>query len=322
MNQKPFFFKYVHFENLAPLKRSDFKIVDSVLDCTKQNRISFDDVRAVYDVDYQRADFGKNSIMILTPNSILNTLNPAHLRELCLKRNQIEYVQPNSLASLINLEKLDLSHNCISHLSKTTFQKCPNLVDIDLSHNRIDYMRTTLFAPLKKLQRICLDHNTISLLAKTTFANQKELKFLDLSHNKLHDIKTEFFQNLSNLQMLMLNDNLIYYVQNNSFRNCTNLQVLCLHGNRISFLDDRVLNGFKSKLHLPITVTLYDNNGFYLDNRTYRKDICVDILNVKDIKQMNVFVNSKIFDIIKNNMSSYQIVKLFLSYYMTFLEKE
>ncbi len=316
VNQKPFFYKYVQFESLAPVTANDFNIEAGVLDCKKQSRISFGDVKAAYGTNYRTADFSENAIMILTPSSILNILNPMDLTELCLQKNQIEFIHPNTFASLVNLEKLDLSHNCISHLSRSVFVKCPQLVDLNLSHNQIDYVRTSLFACLKKLRTLRLNNNTISLLAKTTFANQSELQFLDLSHNKLHDIKADFFQHLSKLQMIMLNDNLIYFVQNNSFRGCTNLQMVCLHANRISFLDDKVLRGFRDLLHKPMTVTLYENNGFYIDNRTYKKSNCVEILNASDINQMNAFLKSNLFEIVEKNLSEKQIVKLFLAYYI------
>ncbi|XP_058798231.1 protein slit isoform X2 [Phymastichus coffea] len=111
---------------------------------------------------------------------------PPETTELYLDVNDIKTIQPERLAHLSILTRLDLSNNQIGMLSNDTFRNLTNLAHLIISYNKLQCVQRGALAGLKSLRIISLHGNDISVIPEGAFEDLKSVTHIALGSNPLY----------------------------------------------------------------------------------------------------------------------------------------
>ncbi|XP_045157005.2 toll-like receptor 4 [Mercenaria mercenaria] len=160
-----------------------------------------------------------NTYMDLSHCSYIN------LKSLKLRSNNLQYLNATiqSPEKVVNLYEVDLSLNDLEYLSPFLLGSILSLEKLHLAHNKLYRMASLaefkyLFSAIKNLWYLDLSNNHFSWLPRTTFSNTLNLTFLDLSYNQLSSISFEIMH-LIKLRFLNMEYNMVRYIDGTDFRN-------------------------------------------------------------------------------------------------------
>ncbi|TFK72913.1 L domain-like protein [Pluteus cervinus] len=152
-----------------------------------------------------------------------------YLKKLCLRQNDISFLDPEVFEVLVNLEELDLYDNKVKHVGRA-LDKLDKLLVLDLSFNLLKSVPEGL-DNLQALHTIYFVQNKISAIsglhASTT------LRSLELGSNRLR--KIEGLDALVNLEELWLGKNKLTKIEN--LGHLKSLKILAIQSNRIVKLE-------------------------------------------------------------------------------------
>uniref|UniRef100_A0ABD2X9L2 Protein slit n=1 Tax=Trichogramma kaykai TaxID=54128 RepID=A0ABD2X9L2_9HYME len=111
---------------------------------------------------------------------------PPETTELYLDVNDIRTIQPERLAHLSVLQRLDLSNNLIGMLSNNTFKNLTKLAHLIISYNKLQCVQRNALAGLKNLRVFSLHGNDISVIPEGAFDDLKSVTHLALASNPLY----------------------------------------------------------------------------------------------------------------------------------------
>ncbi|XP_029312555.1 decorin-like [Cottoperca gobio] len=140
-----------------------------------------------------------NSIQSLQPQSLASL---QFLERLDLSFNQLRWLPQDFSQSLSSLQELQLDHNLLLHLDSFSLGDFQNLKKLDLSHNRIRTMDVGAFSSLSRLSLLNLEGNRLNVLTDGLLSRQQSLEVLLLSHNNISLIETEALAPLRSLTLL------------------------------------------------------------------------------------------------------------------------
>jgi len=166
------------------------------------------------------------------------------LLEINLSNNLIDYISPEFLSTLPNLQIMKLSANKISTMtmSPSLFQ----LRDLDLSGNKLVKISADNLAGLESLTHLSLANNQIQTIHPATFRNASQILVLDISDNQLMSLP-DTLKYLHNLQTLDIGGNYIQEIGADSpLSSMSGLWRLQLHGNRIRNISHDVFTHLKT----------------------------------------------------------------------------
>ncbi|XP_037908656.1 toll-like receptor Tollo [Hermetia illucens] len=199
----------------------------------------------------QTVDLCDNKITNL-PSAIFSALG--RLKNLYLRRNEMNFIADRAFEGLVSLTIVDLSENKLSNLPPELFSEAKYVKEIYLRNNTINVLAPGLFSDLAELLVLDLGHNELSSqwVNAATFVGLKRLILLDLSNNKINKLESPMFRSLHTLQILKLQDNYIDAIPENTFAELTNLHTLILSNNRLSTIDSYTLRGLYGILILSL----------------------------------------------------------------------
>lgn len=220
------------------------------------------------------------------------------IKNLDLRRSQIEMIKQKAFVGLIFLENLDLSHNNIGSIYPGTFTGVKKIKYIDLSYNRVNILSDDGFSELLNLEKLNLENNNIQTIAPRAFNGLVHLRELYLKNNQLSEIK-EVFNNLSRIEVLNLEENKIYSLKGTEFYNLTTLLELNIANNKLTnpviefqphsalrnlFLQnnviDRIAPNFLKGLHTLESLDLSNNQINEINQKTLQSLYNLHKLNI------------------------------------------
>ena len=146
-----------------------------------------------------------NGIKFLTNEPFKHIQNS--VKEIILKGNDIQMIEPSVFKNLTKLETLDLGENNIYTLNEDTFEDLTNLKLLFLQRNKIASLSSELCRTLTDLKILNLAYNFFEEDPGSLLANAKDLSILDLSDNHIRTLSKSFVNNLSGLNVLNLEYN-------------------------------------------------------------------------------------------------------------------
>ena len=91
------------------------------------------------------------------------------LRELSIRKCNIEMIEDDAFSNLKQLVSLDLYRNLLVTLKPHYFSELINLEYLELSDNRIESIEKNVFSNLKNLRELDLSNNKLSILDRELF---------------------------------------------------------------------------------------------------------------------------------------------------------
>ncbi|XP_029312559.1 decorin-like [Cottoperca gobio] len=164
-----------------------------------------------------------NSIQSLQPQSLASL---QFLERLDLSFNQLRWLPQDFSQSLSSLQELQLDHNLLLHLDSFSLGDFQNLKKLDLSHNRIRTMDVGAFSSLSRLSLLNLEGNRLNVLTDGLLSRQQSLEVLLLSHNNISLIETEALAPLRSLTLLGVRGNQLEHIR---FKTILKLQTTTTH---------------------------------------------------------------------------------------------
>ncbi|KIY43946.1 L domain-like protein [Fistulina hepatica ATCC 64428] len=153
----------------------------------------------------------------------------AHLRQLCLRQNEITHLDPESLSPLTQLEELDLYDNKLKHIDNA-LDNLQKLGVLDLSFNIFKSIPECINR-LAALHTVYFVQNRISTITHLELTTR--LRSLELGGNRIR--KIENLDTLVNLEELWLGKNKITRLEN--LGSLKKLRILSIQSNRITVLE-------------------------------------------------------------------------------------
>lgn len=168
--------------------------------------------------------------------------------------NNIQKLQGQVFAPLVNLRELYLSNNNMHEVASDSFLGLSNLRSLHLNDNKLSYFPKDFFSPLGSLETLILKNNNMKTFDKSegVFDDLTTLTTLDLSSNQCSFMG---FRDLTALESLK-----ILYLQNNNLRGVfandaggqflsgqRKLQTLLLSNNSLDVINDLA---FRQACHL------------------------------------------------------------------------
>lgn len=155
------------------------------------------------------------------------------IKNLDLRKSQIELIKQKAFVGLIFVENLDLSHNTIGSIYPGTFTGVKKIKYIDLSYNQINILSDDGFSELLNLEKLNLEHNNIQTIAPRAFNGLVHLRELYLKNNLISEMK-DVFSNLTTIEVLNLEENRIFSLKGTEFYNLTTLLELNIANNKLT----------------------------------------------------------------------------------------
>jgi len=132
-------------------------------------------------LDFEEMEFANHGMKVIPPE--INTFHS--LQTLCLERNRIIQITPQTFTNVPSLRKLILRNNQIAKIYPKAFARCRWLRDLDLTGNQLTQIDDQTFAGCSRLQKLLLTSNQITQIASHVFIGCPDLQELDLGHNPL-----------------------------------------------------------------------------------------------------------------------------------------
>jgi insulin-like growth factor-binding protein complex acid labile subunit len=143
-----------------------------------------------------RIEAGNNLI------AVVETLRLPKLISLDLKNNQISHLQPGTLHSLPNLQKLDLSGNNLKKLPNYMFLENTKLDTLDLRSNYLASLDQETFSGATMLKALYLQNNLLNTIGVSVLWPLQKLQVLDLGNNMLRELHADNFLRSTSLNEL------------------------------------------------------------------------------------------------------------------------
>nr|XP_057933981.1 carboxypeptidase N subunit 2-like [Doryrhamphus excisus] len=177
-----------------------------------------------------------SAMQYLFPNSLENI---PQLEKLIFFNNALRSIHSHAFHNLTKLSELEISGNpWLEHLFLGTFSSQVNLTKLQLNYNKFHTVLPGMFNSLNRLETLQMKGNVISELPAFLFLNLQNLQTLDLSINKMQHVERETFSGLLRLEILKMNNNLISNISSDIFHPVNQLTELHLEGNNISEVAD------------------------------------------------------------------------------------
>ncbi|XP_054625017.1 carboxypeptidase N subunit 2 isoform X2 [Dunckerocampus dactyliophorus] len=181
-----------------------------------------------------------SAMQYLFPNSLEGI---PQLDKLIFFNNALRSIHSQAFQNLTELSELEISGNpWLEHLFLGTFSTQANLTKLQLNYNRFHTVLPGMFNSLKRLETLQMKGNVLSELPASLFLHLQNLHTLDLSLNKMQQVERETFSGLLRLEILKMNNNLISNISSDTFHHVGQLTELHLEGNKISELADETFS--------------------------------------------------------------------------------
>ncbi|CAM8907193.1 unnamed protein product [Rhodiola kirilowii] len=202
--------------NLGSEKSNDLNFIDSLTNCTKLEKLSFDRNRFTGSLPDSVANFtSKLNWFVMLGNHIKGSI-PEGIGELSglatvsLSRNLLTGTIPKSIGKLTNLSILHLSMNKLQGEIPSSIGNLTRLYDLDLSTNSFDGIIPTTLGNCRSMQLLNISRNQLSgNLPDDLFTHFQGIGSCDLSYNSFHGIFSSEFGKLIQLSFLDVSHNKI-----------------------------------------------------------------------------------------------------------------
>nr|XP_039247944.1 protein artichoke-like [Styela clava] len=111
-----------------------------------------------------------------------------NLKELNVKKNQINELLPDISLDLPSLKRLYMCDNNLTRVENGTLKRFPNLEEFTANRNKIEQLNKNVFTDNKALKKLWLNGNGLLTVDEDTFKPLNELTDLMLLFNKLTSI--------------------------------------------------------------------------------------------------------------------------------------
>ena len=187
------------------------------------------------------------------------------LRELSISNMDVEQIEDNAFADLVNLTRLNARGNKLYCLPQHLFKPLRNLIKLDLSKNQLKFFPNLIGLPSEVIF-IYVDHNKIESVAGIENMDIKSIRTLDLSHNCIRILPNTTFQNIA-VREIFLFRNKLERIEPFSFKACDGfLRHLILCNNNISYVSPRAFRGLSQLASL----LLFGNNISTIHSETFK----------------------------------------------------
>ncbi|XP_061925209.1 carboxypeptidase N subunit 2 [Entelurus aequoreus] len=181
-----------------------------------------------------------SSMQYLFPNSLEDV---SQLEKLIFFNNALRSIHSQAFQNLTDLSELEISGNpSLEQLFLGTFSTQANLTKLHLNYNKFHTLLPGMFNSLKGLETLQMKGNVLSELPTFLFLNLQNLRELDLSLNNIQQVESETFPGLVRLEILKLNNNHIGNISSYTLQHVAQLTELHLEGNKISELADETFS--------------------------------------------------------------------------------
>ncbi|RZC42115.1 LRR 8 domain containing protein [Asbolus verrucosus] len=218
----------LYANDIKRLKYSSFDAITLRKLSLINNNIEYIHKQAFYNCDIQTFDLSNNKLEIIEKEVFTDDLLLNSTKEIVIKFNQLEVIEPKSFPS--SLEILNLDYNNLAHLRYDVFENLCNLQELTLSHNKLTEVPNV--KSLKEIRFLNFSFNKIIAVRIGEFNNLKNLEVLDLGNNRISNSimfrSFQFPQRHPSLQISLVFNRLTHLIiGNDSFRD----HIVFLYGN-------------------------------------------------------------------------------------------
>lgn len=313
---------FLNKNNITAIPDAKFnnKVVYIEAQYNKMENISknaFKNLENLYWIDLSNNRIKKLPRKVFVNNHVLTSINLSNnriknirqvfqrqdnLRFLRLSQNKITKVTTEAFKTLKNLRELDLSHNKITHVDPQAFDACQTLVVLNLANNHLKQLHLTV--PSKTLSFLYLMENGFANLT-VDFKDKPIRLVLDASNSAEFKVGTsevmriKFQKGLPISSLNLANNNLNTV---NAIASVSKLQKLILANN--------TLIGNSSLMRLLTLTDIFEMN---LQGVNLTPDQLSIILQLKNLKVLDVSHNKQLSMVNWNSLSNSSVVKLLLN---------
>ncbi|KAH9367571.1 hypothetical protein HPB48_002863 [Haemaphysalis longicornis] len=228
-----------------------------------------------------------NAITELEPDSIANI---PRLKRLELGDNKLTKVPAGALRELPALAQVFLERNDIRSIEDGAFADLRNVKELDLSDNAIETLSARTFEGLSRVVRLDLFRNKVRRLEARTFSALPALVELDLKYNGVAEVDPLAFEGLPQLSVLYLSYNRLRILPAHMFRGAPNLVTVDLSQNQLLTLTWRSVQDLSKIRSEAFDMSLTGNEFMcdcrlawmlYLENATRNEKFRRELRHVK-----------------------------------------
>ncbi|XP_022101111.1 carboxypeptidase N subunit 2-like [Acanthaster planci] len=185
--------------------------------------------------------------------------NLRNLRELHLRRGNLEVINENAFHGLPELTKLHLDYNNLQNIDANAFDSLGKVDHLYLYYNKLQRIRARQFVGLPALRWMSLSFNALTDIPANAFQGLEHLTTLYIRYNHLSELGDyQSFSGLHKLQMLSLeNNHALRTVGDETFSQLYSLTDLELGGNQLT--SDSFTEATFSGLHKLHTLNFHNN---------------------------------------------------------------
>jgi len=169
------------------------------------------------------------------------------LVEINLSYNMLNGSLPDTVDSLVRLQKLNLRGNEITQISPN-LSRCEMMTEFDIGNNKIVELPVEVFHTWKELQTLKLKGNKLSFLPPE-LSKLTSLKYIDASKNNIASLPGQAFNDLKELTFLNLSTNGIVSVPD-ELGSCEELSYLNVSDNGITHISGSIFLKLKKLEYL------------------------------------------------------------------------
>ena len=224
-----------------------------ISECPKQNLTV---VCVSYPPNITHLSWAHNNLCNISKNSFAGLADT--LQDMHLNNNSLQYLEPGTFESLINLVHLNLRHNLLEEIEDKMFGGLANLVWLDLNSNALKEIRSDAFKGLGKLMELSLESNLLDEIKPGAFNGLGNLSKLYLANNALKKIRPDAFNGLGNLSRLDLSSNILNEIHTGAFNGTGNLSELYLPYNMLKEIQSGVFQGLENLSKLSLSFNMLE----------------------------------------------------------------
>lgn len=177
---------------------------------------------------------------------VLLCLTFRNLTDIVIEASQVEFIDMQTFASCLNIERISLAMNLITEIPNGTFAFKPHLQQVSLFFNKIARIQNLAFTDTI-INSVDLDFNELTSYNAAAFNEvSATLNFLVLSNNKISSLPDAAFSPLMQVQILNIANNPLGNIPSNAFHGMVNLAILSIHDCEITELHENQFEGLNS----------------------------------------------------------------------------